>query len=189
MQRLFTSAGLWAYAALLLLALQACSSMNTISAGGDRKLMLKGHDPVAYFTDGKHVLGKPDIKAEHNGVTYRFASAEHRDLFVGNPLKYAPQYGGFCSNGAVYGIPWGGDPDTFKIVDGRLFIFGGHKSMDYWSMDQKRNLQLGDQYWETEMKDRSAVLQRWYRLVFRVPHYKTGKQLEAEWQQRQTGRN
>jgi YHS domain-containing protein len=171
-------------AALLLFGLQGCSSMNTISDGADHKLMLKGHDPVAYFTDAKHVLGDPAIKAEHDGVTYRFANASHRDAFLKSPAKYVPQYGGYCSNGAVYGIPWGGDPDSFKIVDGRLFIFGGHKSKDYWSMDEKRNIELGDHYWETEMKDRGALMQRYYRLIFRVPHYKTGKQLEAEWQAR-----
>ena len=175
----------WLGNVLALVLLAGCSSMNTISDGNDKHLMLQGHDPVTYFTLGKHVPGSAAIKTEHNGVTYRFSSPENRDLFAQNPTKYVPQYGGFCSNGAVYGIPWGGDADSFKIVDGRLFIFGGQKSREYWSMDQQHNIELGDHYWETEMKDRSAFMQRWKRLVFRVPHYKTGKELEAEWQARQ----
>ena len=169
--------------ALLVVAVSAgCSSMNTISDGADRNLMLMGHDPVAYFTEGKSIPGSPDIKVEHGGVTYRFSNENNRNLFARSPAKFIPQYGGYCSNGAVYAIPWGGEPQNFKIVEGRLFIFGGQKSLDYWSMQQKTNIELGDRYWESEMKDHSAFWQRWRRLVFRVPHYKSGKELEAEWQ-------
>ena len=173
------------------MALTACASSgpnNSTSDGADSVLMLKGHDPVAYFTLGKHTLGKPEIKATHDGATYRFASAEHQSMFTKEPTKYAPQYGGFCANGIAYGIPWGGDPDTRKIIDGKLYIFGGEGSRKYFLMDEKKNLQLADQYWAGEIKGSNAFTQRYYRLVFRVPHYKTGKQLEAEWQQAQGGK-
>lgn len=42
-------------------------------------------------------MGKEQFTAEYGGVTWRFSSAQHRDMFTGNPQKYAPQYGGFCS--------------------------------------------------------------------------------------------
>jgi YHS domain-containing protein len=169
-----------AFAAALLLA--ACQTFNTTSEGADANLMLKGHDPVAYFTEGRHVPGKPDIKAEHEGVTYRFASAEHRDLFVKQPGKYAPQYGGFCANGIAYAIPWGGDPDTWAIIDGKLYIFGGEGSRRYFLMDERQNLALADSYWKNEVDGTNPRMQTAKRLVFRVPHYKTGKELEAQWQ-------
>lgn len=164
------------------LALAACQTFNTTSDGADANLMLKGHDPVAYFSDGKHVVGKPGIKADHEGVTYRFASAEHRELFVKQPDKYAPQFGGFCANGIVYAIPWGGDPDAWKIIDGKLYIFGGEGSRRFFLMDEKQNLALADGYWVNEVKGSHPRLQTAKRLVFRVPHYKTGKELEAQWQ-------
>jgi YHS domain-containing protein len=166
------------------LALAACQTFNTTSDGADAKLMLKGHDPVAYFTDGRHVPGSPDIKAEHEGVTYRFASTGHRDLFVKQPDKYAPQFGGFCSNGIVYAIPWGGDPDTWTIIDGKLYIFGGEGSRRYFLMDEGKNLALANAYWVNEVKGSNPRVQTAKRLVFHVPHYKTGKELEAEWQAR-----
>lgn len=174
-------------AALVLFALLGgCATHNTISDGADSKLMLKGYDPVAYFTMNKPVRGNPDIKAEHEGVTYRFASAEDRALFVQNPDKYKPQYNGFCSNGMAYAIPLGGEPENFKIVDGRLFVFGGANSKKYWEMDQQRNLALSDKYWREEVQGSSARLQAWKRLIFRVPHYKTNNELAAEWETRQT---
>jgi YHS domain-containing protein len=171
----------------LLAGLQGCSTLtaNTTSDGDDKRLMLKGHDPVAYFTDGKHVLGDPKIKTDHEGVTYRFASEAHKQMFDKEPARYAPQYGGFCTNGIVYAIPWGGDPDTWQIINNRLYIFGGHGSKKYFLMDEKNNLELADRYWKDEVQGKNPVWQRYKRLVFRVPHYKSGKELEAELQAKQ----
>lgn len=172
-------------AGAMLLLLSACAgnpTYNTTSEGADGRLMLKGHDPVAYFTLGKHELGKPDIKAEHDGVTYRFMSDDNRRAFQGSPEKYMPQFGGFCANGMAYAIPWGGDPDTWKIIDGKLYIFGGDASRRYFLMDEKRNLEFATNYWNNEVRGTYPRLQTMKRLVWHVPHYKTGKELEAEWQ-------
>ncbi|MEO8385464.1 MAG: YHS domain-containing (seleno)protein [Betaproteobacteria bacterium] len=167
--------------------LSACSSIgpyNTKAEGADGELMLKGHDPVAYFTIGKHTLGSPAIKATFDGATYRFVNEQHKAMFTADPIKYVPQFGGYCSNGVVYGMAFGGDPDTWQIIDGKLYIFGGAGSRKYFLMDQKRNLELAHHYWTTELKGSSGIM-RYYRLVARVPHYKTGAQLEAEWLQMQ----
>ena len=175
--------------ALLMLAtmLSACAGggpHNTTSDGADGKLMLKGFDPVAYHTLGKHTPGRAEIKSEHDGVTYRFMSDEHKTMFLKEPAKYVPQYGGFCANGIAYGIPWGGDADTWKIIDGKLYIFGGESSRRYFLMDEKTNLAHAERYWADEVRGNNGLIQRYKRLVLRVPHYKTGKDLEAEWQKR-----
>jgi YHS domain-containing protein len=164
--------------------LAGCGSMNVSSDGGDSALMLKGHDPVAYFTVGKPTPGSPDIKAEHGGGTYRFASEDNRRQFVANPGRFAPQYGGFCANGVVYAIPLGGEAENFKIVDGKLYMFGGIRSKLYFEMDQERNIKLADGYWQSEVKDSSWRLQSWKRLLFKVPHYKTNADLAAEYEKR-----
>ena len=171
--------------AALLLTLGGCATHNTVSDGDDSRLMLKGHDPVSYFTLAKPAPGSPAFKVEHEGVTYRFLNEENRALFVKSPDKYKPQYNGFCANGLVYAIPLGGNHDTFKIVNGRLFIFGGGNSKKYWEMDEKRNLELGDNYWKTEVQGSIPRLQSWKRLALKVPHYKTNRELAAEWEARQ----
>ena len=92
---------IWLTVVALLLLLQGCSTMNTVSEGAGSKLRLRGNDPVSYFGASKPTLGSAEFKAEHAGVTYRFVSAANRDLFLKAPDKYAPQYGGFCSSGAA----------------------------------------------------------------------------------------
>lgn len=171
-------------ALLAALALAGCSSLNTVSEGADPDLMLQGHDPVGYFTVGMAMRGRPGIKAEHGGATYRFANETNRRLFITSPDRYMPQFGGFCANGMAYAVPIGGATDSFKIIDGKLYMFSGRRAKLYFEMDQERNLKLAWHYWETEVRDSGWRFQSWKRLVFRVPHYKSNRELAEEYQRR-----
>lgn len=159
---------------------QGLSPVNAVADGDDKHLILFGHDVVSYFTDGRHAMGSPAHKSVHKGVTFRFASAEHKKLFDAAPEKYIPQFGGYCANGIVYGIPWGGDADAWRIIDGKLYIFGGAGSRDAFLVDERANLALAQKYWKDEVEGANAFFQRARRLVFRVPHYKSGQQLAEE---------
>ena len=178
-----------ALAALTAVALSGCGAMmaqnpssalkpvNAVADGGDERVMLAGHDVVAYWTLGRHAAGSTQFKSVYEGVTFRFMSAEHKALFDKEPAKYLPQYGGYCANGIAYGIPWGGDADTWRIDNGRLFIFGGAGSKAAFELDVKANTALADKYWKDEVAGSNSFLQRGKRLVFRVPHYKSGEEL------------
>lgn len=191
---LFSPGALWhrltlGLLAALALGLGGCTAMRAqnpdsplkpvraIAMDGDAHVMLDGHDVVAYFTLGRHALGQPQIKSVYQGVTFRFASAEHKALFDAAPTRYLPQYGGFCANGIVYGIPWGGDADTWRIIDGKLYIFGGAGSRDAFELDIPGNLKLSQQYWTDEVAGSNSFWQRSKRMVLRVPHYKSGSEL------------
>lgn len=92
---------------------------NTLFAG----LGAKGYDVVAYFTAGKPAPGSDRYTAEYGGVKWQFASVENRDTFKADPVKYAPQYGGFCSWGVSVGKLFDVDPvNGWKIVDGKLYL-------------------------------------------------------------------
>ena len=156
----------------------ALKPVRAIAMNGDAHVMLDGHDMVAYFTQGRHAMGSPQFKTVHEGVTFYFANAEHKALFDRAPTRYLPQYGGFCANGINYGIPWGGDADTWRIIDGKLYIFGGAGSRAAFELDPKVNLALADRYWRDEVAGSNSYLQRTKRLVFRVPHYKSGAELD-----------
>lgn len=83
-----------------------------------------GYDPVAYFTQNKAVKGKKDMSVYYQGVTYYFSSPANKELFKGSPAKYEPEYGGWCAyamgeKGEKISI----DPETFKILNGKLYLF------------------------------------------------------------------
>ncbi len=192
----FTCATLRRLAALLAVAavstLMGCAAINAQNPGGALKpvnahvvddispVMLKGHDVVAYFTQGKHALGNAQFNSLYEGVNFRFASAEHKALFDKEPAKYIPQFGGYCANGVAYGIPWGGDADTWVIQGGKLYIFGGQASKDGFEVDIPGNMALANKYWSDEIKGNNSFIQRTKRIVFKVPHYKSGEQIAKE---------
>ena len=93
------------------------------SADAATRLALGGYDPVAYFTLGKPTLGQPAFETVFDGTRYRFASAEHRDRFVADPDRYAPQFAGACTGGVSAGMKIEANPENFLIVEGRLFVF------------------------------------------------------------------
>jgi len=156
--------------------------VRAVAIGDDGHVMLDGHDVVAYFTWGRHAKGTSQFKTQHQGVTFHFANAEHKALFDREPARYLPQYGGFCANGIVYGIPWGGDADTWRFIDGRLYIFGGASSRAAFELETKANLALADRYWADEVAGSNSFVQRSWRLVFRVPHYQTSEELARKLQ-------
>lgn len=157
------------------------SPVNAHAIDGNDRVMLKGTDVVTYFTQNKDLMGNPSIKSTYENVTFYFSSAENKALFDKEPAKYLPQYGGYCANGIVYGIPWGGDADTWRMIDGKLYIFGGAGSRDAFLLDVPKNRALADKYWAEEVAGSNAFIQRTKRTtIARVPHYKTGAELAAE---------
>ena len=159
-------------------------AVNVVSEGDDSDLMLRGNDAVAYFAAGKAVAGRSDIKTGHRGLTYRFASEENKRRFITNPERYVPQFGGFCAQDMVYAVPNAADAGTFKIIDGKLYLFASPRARLFFEMDQERNLKLASHYWETEVRDSNPLLQSWRRLLFRVPHYRSNAELAGEYEKR-----
>jgi YHS domain-containing protein len=157
---------------------------RTIREGATERLMLEGHDAVAYFTRSDAVRGDSALQIEHAGVSWRFSSEENKAAFLRDPDRYMPQYGGYCSNGINYAIPGGGGggPDTWRIYRGRLYVFGGQKSRDHFEIDTALNLHRADKYWATEIAGSNPAAQRLKRMIFRVPHYMSDAALQAQWE-------
>jgi hypothetical protein len=86
-------------------------------------LAIKGYDPVSYFTAGKAERGSPEIEFEWDEHRYRFASAEHRDLFKADPVRYAPRFADFCAMALARGQVFEADPEVFLVSEGKLYLF------------------------------------------------------------------
>lgn len=108
-------------------------------------LAIQGYDPVAYFTDNKAVEGSRNFAIVHEGVLYYFSSQQHKDLFKASPTKYEPQYGGWCAYAmGATGEKVEIDPETFKIFNGKLYLFyhsWSNNTLPKWNKDEA-NLKL-----------------------------------------------
>ncbi len=135
-------------AALAPIAAHAYDENSTAAVNVDAKgVGLKGHDPVAYFTAGAPTAGKAEFNAAHAGVTYHFASAANRDAFKADPAKYAPQYGGFCAMGVALEKKLDGDPNAWRIHDGKLYLNVNKDVQKKWLEDVPGNNKKADVNW------------------------------------------
>ena len=109
-------------AALMLLSVSAFAG-EVVNVAGASNVAVSGFDTVAFFTDSKPMGGLPSITAEHKGAIYFFANEEHKALFVANPEKYVPQFGGHCAYGVALNhlLPVQ-IPPTWQIRDGKLYF-------------------------------------------------------------------
>jgi hypothetical protein len=145
---------LFTYTAAGVLAIVFYAGMN--AAGAERVdlvnkdnsgLALRGYDPTAYFLKGQPVKGSPEFTHEWMGAKWRFASAEARDSFVNHPLKYAPQYGGYCAWAVSQNYTANADPEAWKIVDGKLYLNYNKSVQNKWQMDVTGNVSKADANW------------------------------------------
>ena len=116
-----------------------------------KNIALEGYDPVSYFSN-KPAEGKDQYKLVHKGITYLFASQANLDKFKAAPDKFEPAYGGWCA----YAMGDSGekvkiDPETFKILDGKLYLFynfWGNNTLEDWDKNEKALRSKADSNWK-----------------------------------------
>ncbi len=109
---------------------------------------IRGYDPVAYHTQSKPVPGKAAITYKWNAATWRFSSKANRDLFIADPERYAPRYGGYCAYGTSQGYKVSTDPHAFSIVDGSLYLNYSKPVQATWNMDRPGYIAKANQQWK-----------------------------------------
>jgi YHS domain-containing protein len=122
-----------------------------IFLGGQREfgadLAAAGYDTVAYHTQRQAVPGNGQFRVSWKGAEWRFSSLQNRDLFVKEPDKYAPQYGGWCAFAIAQGVKSPSDPRLFDVVNGRLYLNQSQGTLASWRRDQANMIARGDQNW------------------------------------------
>lgn len=131
----------------VMLGLGQNSYAQTAIYGAKDGPALAGYDAVAYFIDNKPVLGKALYLFEWQGATWHFSSTTNRELFIANPEKYAPQYGGHCAFGMANDTYVSGDPHRWKIVDGKLYLNTNKFAQWLWERDTQEKIMSADGYW------------------------------------------
>ena len=118
----------------------------------ENKLAIQGYDPVTYIEQKKAVKGKKDFAVNVNGAIYYTSSAKNKELLTKNPSKYEPVYGGWCAfamgdNGEKVEI----DPTTFKIINGKTYLFYNKlftNTLNSWNKNEEKLKKQADQNWK-----------------------------------------
>ena len=114
------------------------------------QIAAEGYDVVSYFM-GQPRKGKTTLAYENEGIIYWFSNSENLDLFKKQPEKFEPEYGGWCAyamgdTGEKVKI----DPKTYKIIDGKLFLFYNfyfNNTLIDWNKDEQSLRQKADDNW------------------------------------------
>ncbi len=121
-----------------------------VARGDEPRLSISGYDPVAYFTDGRPVQGKPEFEYLWHKLRWHFASSEHRDLFSKDPGHYAPQYDGYCAMGVAQDAEAHKDtvdPKAWAIIDGKLYLVHNYYWLAQWREHAEQYIKQADMDW------------------------------------------
>ena len=125
----------------------AAHAIDPIYTGFFSNLAVGGYDPVAYFAAGMAEKGSSELTYEWMGATWQFASVQNRELFHANPDKYAPEYGGYCAYAVANGATASGDPEVWKVVDGKLYLNVSKSIQIEWEKDTPGYIRSADSNW------------------------------------------
>ncbi|MGJ8654073.1 MAG: YHS domain-containing (seleno)protein [Opitutaceae bacterium] len=123
-----------------------------------KQLMLQGYDVVSYQQEGGPKEGSRDYQAEYKGVLYYFVSEANKATFLAEPERYEPLYGGWCAYAMLDGEKTEVNPESYKVVEGRLLVFYDGfwgDTLKLWNEFEEQDSALikkADAAWETILK-------------------------------------
>ena len=134
------------------IVLAFCLALEVIAAESVNKnsenIAILGYDSVAYFTESRPVAGSPDFEHVWQDAIWRFSSAKHRGLFAGDPIRYAPRYGGFCAGAMARGFKRPVDPQAWVIVDDKLYLNYAKRVAQEFAADAENQIPKADANWK-----------------------------------------
>ena len=152
MKTIFRSLALLLLLSTTLISLPARAEIDPVYTGYFSDKAASGYDVVAYFTASKPVEGNKAFSYSHAGATWLFSSAVNRDAFIAEPSKYSPQYGGYCAWAVSQGYTASGDPEFWKIVDGKLYLNYDADVQKKWEASIPTFIQSADKSWPELLK-------------------------------------
>ncbi len=136
------------------LALLMIPSLAQAGSSANSTVGVQGYDRVSYHTGKKPLQGNGNHVATHKGVNYLFSSDANKKTFEANPGKYLPAYGGWCAYGVSVGKKFVGDPNVWKVVDGKLYLNLDTGIQSTWLEDVSGNISKANGQW-TQIKNKN----------------------------------
>jgi YHS domain-containing protein len=109
---------------------------------------VQGYDLVSYHVEKRPLKGNGHFTTEYKGITYQFVNKANKSLFDSNPEKYLPAYGGYCAFGVSVNKKFLGDPEVWRLVDGKLYLNLDANVQDDWFKDVSGHIKNANNNWE-----------------------------------------
>ena len=107
----------------------------------------KGYDTVAFFAKNAAVRGNPAYEYAWNGAKWFFSSEENLEKFKANPDAYSPQFGGYCVYSAAQGKLVEGNPEHYKVIDGKLYFCNNAEAKEAWEGSEDELIKKAEKFW------------------------------------------
>ena len=117
------------------------------AAAAEKRLALKGYDPVSYFTESHPEKGSSEYQASFDDATYWFKNADHRAMFVADPDHYAPQFRSYCAILLSRGEKHEADPEAWVIADGKLYVFAMKEGVPLFRQQTASVIEKANENW------------------------------------------
>jgi hypothetical protein len=111
------------------------------------KVAIGGYDPVAYFNVSSPVKGDKQLSVRWQDAEWRFANPDNLEIFKADPEKYAPQFGGYCAYAVANGYTAKSDPESWKIVDSKLYLNFNKEVQKMWEEKRDELIPKAEQNW------------------------------------------
>ncbi len=108
---------------------------------------VQGYDVVSYHTGKRPVRGNGNFTSDYDGATYQFSSKENLQTFEANPAQYVPAYNGYCAFGVSVGKKFIGDPEVWRVIDGKTYLNLDAGIQDQWLKDTAGRIEAADKQW------------------------------------------
>lgn len=138
--------GVWLGASIAIVQLGAATTERIVT-DYHTGLAISGFDPVAYFTDGKAMVGRAEFEARYGGATWRFVNEGNREAFVAHSEAYMPGFGGHDPIGVARGVAAPGHPEVWLIASGRLYLFRNASSRNAFAASPEEYFANAQSQW------------------------------------------
>lgn len=134
--------------ASLCLVRPAYADRHPVSTGS-QGVAIQGYDTRAYWTDGAARKGRAANPVEWNGAPWFFATSAEAATFAATPARFAPQFGGFCTRAMSFKKVVDGDPEVWRIFEGKLYLFALPKGGKAFDESAAPMIAKAQAYWES----------------------------------------
>ena len=117
---------------------------------------VQGYDVVTYHTGKRPIRGNGNYTSVHDGAVYQFSSKENLERFESNPEKYVPAFNGYCAFGVSVGKKFIGDPEVFRVIDGKTYLNLDVSIQNEWLKDVPGRIRTANGKWK-QIKDKDPA--------------------------------